>query len=100
MVAAREVGAADRAAEQDIPHLGEPRLAMEEDHMAGRVAGAVDHLEGGLAELDRVAVRQPPVRYETPRARHAPVRGRVFDALDPEEVVRVGTLDPEPGLRP
>src|SRR6266481_4620501 len=37
VVAAWKVGASDGALEQHVAHLGEARLAMEEDHVAGRV---------------------------------------------------------------
>src|SRR5271154_2251500 len=62
--AARKVGAADRAGEEDVANLGEPGLAVEEDHVAGGVAGAVVDLPLGLAERDAVAVLQPAVRRE------------------------------------
>ena len=75
-IAAREVGAADGALEQHVADLGEPRLAVEEDHMAGRVAGAVVDLELGLAEGHRVAVVEPAVGREAPRLGHAPLGGR------------------------
>ena len=64
IAAAGEVGAAYGALEQDVPDLGEAGLAMEEDHMARGVAGAVIDLELGLAQGDAVAVVQPAVLNE------------------------------------
>src|SRR6185369_7799582 len=96
VVAAREVGAPDRALEKHVADLGEPRLAVEEDHMPGRVAGAVVDLELRLAEGNLIAVVEPAVGREAPRARHAPLGRRGLDLVDPEGVVGVRSLDGDP----
>ena len=44
MVAAREIGAADGALEQDIAHKGQLQVTVIKHHMAGGMAGAVKHL--------------------------------------------------------
>src|SRR5690242_9992811 len=60
-VAARQIRAADAAAEQRV--AGEHHalaVALErEAHRAGRVAGRVDDVERVFAELDAIAVRDP-----------------------------------------
>ena len=64
MVAAGEIGAADRTLEQHVAHQRQLRLGMVEHHMARRVAGAVEHIEPQLAHAPRIAVGQPAVRLE------------------------------------
>src|SRR5258706_4430456 len=74
-VAARKVGAPDRASEQHIADLGEAAPAVEEDHMSGRVAGAMVDLEFRLSEAHPVTVAEPSVRHERTGFRHPPARG-------------------------
>src|SRR6516225_7683124 len=64
VAAAWEVGAADRAGEEYVADLGEPGLAVEEHHVAGRVAGAVVDLPFRLAEGDGIAIVQPAIGCE------------------------------------
>jgi hypothetical protein len=59
VVAARKIGAADAAGEQHVADQGQLRRRVEEHHMARRVAGGVQHLQGFLADRDGVAVFQP-----------------------------------------
>ncbi len=65
--------------------------------MAGGVAGAVEHLEAGLAELQHITVVQPAIWGEAARALHAPVGGRRLDLVDPELVVLVRAFDGQSG---
>ena len=66
MIAALEVGAADRALEQNVADQRQLRRRMMEDDMARRVAGAVADGEFQLADGHRVAVGQPAIRGEWP----------------------------------
>src|SRR5256885_11299401 len=65
---------------------------MMEDDMPGRVAGAVAHVEGELADPDLIAVVEPARRLEW--AAVDPVLG-TFDSqlLDPESILLVRALD-------
>ena len=45
VVAHRKIGAPDRSLEQHVAHLGEPRLAVEEDDVSGRVARTMNYFE-------------------------------------------------------
>jgi len=51
LVAAREIPAPDRAAEQDVADQRQIRIPVVEDDMAGRVPGAVADREGQLASV-------------------------------------------------
>ena len=64
VVAARKVGAADRALEQHVADEGQLCFRLVEHHVAGRVAGTVQHGETQRTDFDRVAVFQPPVGHE------------------------------------
>src|SRR4051812_12610295 len=97
IVPTREIRAADGALEEHITHLGKADAAMEEHHMAGRMTGAMEHLELRLAEGDLVAVEQPTVGGEGPGVRHAVTLAGVFDLVDPELVVGMGPLDGNAG---
>lgn len=84
MVAAWEIGTADRALEQHITDESEPRLWLIEHHMARSVAGAVQHLEMDRADLDGVAVSQPLIRRERRRRRKTEQLGLLRQAIKPE----------------
>src|SRR5690606_33115031 len=86
VIAAREVGAADRALEQHVADDREPRLAMEEHHMPGRVAGAVQHLETLGAELDGVAILEPTIRFEGLQPCEAETLALLRQLIDPERI--------------
>src|SRR5262249_28649160 len=64
VVAARKVGAANRAPEQHVAHEGDLRGFVHEHHMTRRMAGAMDYVEGKIAEAYSVAVLQPAVGHE------------------------------------
>ncbi len=66
--------------------------------MAGGVAGAVDDLEGRLAQLDGVAVFQPAVGGEGAGGSHAPLGAGGVDLIDPEGVLAMRPLDGNAGL--
>ena len=70
-VAARKVGAADRSLEQHVADEGDPQVRIDEDHVAGRVPGAMPHRERDVADADRVAVLEPAVGFEPPGAGNA-----------------------------
>src|SRR5215207_6869255 len=64
VIAHREVPPSYRPFEQHVADDRKVRFRMMEDDMAGRVAGAVAHVEGQIANRHRVAVIQPTVRLE------------------------------------
>jgi len=64
MVSARKIRASDRAAKEDVADLGELRLGVDEDDMAWRVPGAVDHVEPAFSDLQCLAVFQPAAGHE------------------------------------
>src|SRR5205823_5792021 len=76
-VAAGEVGAADRAAEERVAGEHEVaglRIVDREADRAGRVAGRMDHVELALAHLYDVAVLDPAL--DRGRRPHAPAEHR------------------------
>jgi len=98
MIAAQEVGAPDRALKQHVADLGEAGLAVEEDHMARRVAGAVEDLPPRLAQRQHVAVVQPPRGGEAAGLGQAVFLTLRGNQIDPELVLRVRPHDVEAGL--
>ena len=98
VVAAREVGAADRASEQHVADERDAaRAALREHDVAGRVAGAVVHVERELADADRVALLEPAVRREGTRAGHPEHRRLARELLDPERVLALRSFDRHAG---
>ena len=71
-VAIGEVRAPDGAVEQHVPKDGEAVVVVDEHDVAGRVAGAVQHVEPVGAEGDHVAFVQPAVGAD---------RAGAFDAV-------------------
>ena len=61
VVAAREVGAADRAGEKHVAHDGQLRRPVEEADMPRCVARCVQHFHDDIAETDRVAILEPAI---------------------------------------
>ena len=92
MVSHRKVGAADRAAEQDVPDDGEAGRRMVEDDVAGRVARAMVHVEAERADRHGVAVHQPAVRFEH-LAADAVIAAVILQPRDPEAVRLVRPFD-------
>src|SRR5690606_24413731 len=95
VVAAREIGAADRPLEQDVADDRELRGAMIEDDMPGRMPRGVNDLDREIAHPYRVAIAKPAVGLEG-LARHAEARTVLAEPLDPETIVLVGPLDGHP----
>src|SRR5204863_4465094 len=62
VIAARKIGAADRAAEQYIPHKRHLYSGMEEHDVPGCMPGAMSHPEGRLSYLHLVALREVAIR--------------------------------------
>src|SRR3546814_11821510 len=62
VIAAREVGAADRALEQYVADDRELRWLVVKDDLPRRVPRTVDDVEGTRADRPRVAVVQQAVR--------------------------------------
>ena len=92
MVAHREVRAPDAALEQHVADDSEAARLVEEDHVAGRVPGAMDHLKRQFAHGHRVPVLQPAIRLEhlAADAVFAPV---VVQPADPEAIGLVRPFD-------
>src|SRR4051812_19300251 len=80
-----EVPAADRAAKDDVADQRQLRGRVIEYNVAGRMARAVAHIEGDLANCRLVAVSQPARRLER-LARDAVLGAVVGETLDPVDV--------------
>src|SRR4051812_41609782 len=65
---------------------------MMEDDVARRVAGAVAHVEGEVADVRGVAIVQPSRRLEGPTG-DAVLHPVLFEPFDPEAVLLMRTLD-------
>ena len=99
MIAARKIGAADRARKQHISNQRDAMRAAKEDHMARRMPRAVINLERLIAELNRVAVLQPAVRFERLRCREAETRALGGQLIDPETLVGMRAVDRDAVVR-
>src|SRR3546814_17962695 len=64
MIAHREIGPADRSLEQHVANQRQVRRRMVEDDMAGRVAGAMDHIQHQIADCHLFAVLQTAIGLE------------------------------------
>jgi len=71
VAAAGQIGAADRAAEQDIADMREAQFLAEEHDTARRVAGAMQDVEGEFADRNLLAFIEPAVGPEIAHAGHA-----------------------------
>src|SRR4029453_16740078 len=92
LISAREVPPANRALEQDVADQREFQVRMMEDDMAGRVAGAVAHIESEFADGRLIAILEPARRLEGP-ADDAVARTVLAKLRDPENIVLVRSLD-------
>lgn len=93
VIAARKVGAADRALEEHVADLGDLRLAVEEDDMSGRMARTMEDFEPDFADLDLVTLLQPSVRPKTRHAGEAEHLALKSQPLNEEGIVGVGAND-------
>src|SRR5690606_28413700 len=64
-----------------------------EDDMPGRVARAMDHVEGLFAEADRIAVVEPAIRLEGIEPGETEALALFGQLPDPEGILALGTLD-------
>jgi hypothetical protein len=96
VIAAREVGAADRAPEEDVAHDGEPALCLKKHNVAGRVPRAVHDLQFNLSETDPVALRQPAIGQKGTRGRQAKLDTLPRQRIQQKTIIRVRTLDADP----
>ena len=99
MVAAREVGAPDRALEKHVADLRQAIGRAEEHDVTGRVARAVQDIQLDVTETHLVAGLEPAVGLEAldPGETEHPALLRHAD--DPETVLLVRPLDRYPGTR-
>src|SRR3546814_18414436 len=72
LIAAREVGAADRALEQYVADDRELRWLVVKDDMPRRVPRTVDDVEGPPPDTPRADVVPPAIRTDTTPAPPAP----------------------------
>lgn len=93
MIAARKIGTPDRALEQHVADEGQLRIGLIEHHVAGGVAGAVQHIETQRADLDRIAVFQPAIRRERLDRREPEQLGLTRQQIKPELLVALRALD-------
>ena len=71
MVAARKVGAPDRAAKEHVADLGQLRFGLMEDDVSGCVSGAMDDFQALIADRDPITVLEPAIRLEDRDRREA-----------------------------
>ena len=93
VVAARKIGAADRTLEQHVADDQKLRGFVIEDHMPGRMSGAVKDVQFQLAHRHGIAVVEPAIRRKGTGARHAEALALLAGLVDPELVFRVRSLD-------
>src|SRR3990167_6409511 len=93
VVALGEVGAANAAGKKHVAHKRTVDLRGVEHHMAGRVAGAMAHLQYFVADLHLVAIVQPAGGCEGERGREAEHGALLRQAVNPELVARVRAHD-------
>ena len=94
VIAARKIGATNRALEQHITDKGELRVGLVKHYMAGRVARTMQHLETQAAHLHRVAVVEPLIRAKCARRRKPEQFGLMGQQVKPELLF---TLRPDDG---
>ena len=93
VVATWEVGAANAARKQHIAHKSVARGGLKKHHMAGRVAGAMQHLQLALANLHHIAIFEPLRGREhlgLRKAKHLRLFGQ---PINPELITRVRPHD-------
>ncbi len=97
VIAAGQIGSADRAVEQHVAEMGKALLPVDIDDMAGRMARAMENLEFMLAEGDLVALLQEAVRRDVAHAADVEHLAFGFDILEQEAIVlmRADHLDAE-----
>ncbi len=93
MIAPGKVGTSDRSLEEHIPDLEQTGRAMIENHVTGRMAGTMQHLEFDLAESHAIPVLQPAIRLEVPDVRKTEHLALLFHALDPERILALRPFD-------
>ncbi|MPN13388.1 hypothetical protein SDC9_160709 [bioreactor metagenome] len=93
VVALGEIRAADAASEQHVAHKRPVDLRRVEDHVPGRVAGAVAHVQRLVADLHRVAIVQPARGRERQRGREVEHLALLRQPVDPELVALLGADD-------
>ncbi len=92
VVAARKIGAADRALKQHVAHNGEPARCVKEDDVTGRMARAMTNLKGLLAKRHGIAVGKPAIGFEGLEARKAKAHTLLRQLVNPETIVWVRAL--------
>ena len=93
MVTTGKVRAAHAAHKQHIAHKRTFGFLRVKHHMARCVARAVAHIQGAIANLNRVAIDQPTVgceRFTQGKVEHAALVGQ---SIDPELVTHVWADD-------
>jgi len=88
-VAAGKICPPDRALEQDVTDLSKSGGTVEEDDMAGGMAGTVADLPYRLTQSDRVALIKPSGRCKASGFWHAIGLSLRRDAVYPELIFRV-----------
>ena len=99
VIAAGQIGAPDRAVEQDVADMGEAQFLVEEHHAARRMAGAMQDVEGQIADRDLIAFVEPAVGPEIAHAGHAEARAARDDIVEQELVGDMRALDLAPSAR-
>ena len=98
MVAFWKIGTSDGAPKEHVANLGELHAGMVKDDMARRVSRAMDHVEGDIAKVHRVAAVEPARWREACGTREAEALALLLDAVDPELVIDMRALDGCPSV--
>jgi len=89
--------------EEDVTDNGESGCdlvgAVDEDEMAGGVAGAVQDVEGDGAELELVALGKEAVGADVAGVLDAEARACGFEVVEEEGVALVGAFEGDAGQR-
>jgi hypothetical protein len=93
MVTLRKIGAPDRAGKQHVPDKGPTDLRCVKHHMPRRVARAMAHMQGAVANAYRVTVEKPACGGEAFRMRQAKALALLGQAVNPELVARMRADD-------
>lgn len=93
MIAAGEIGTADRPLEEDIADKGDSPIRIMEDQMAWRMAGAVQHMQTLTANPHLIAFVQPAIRGEVSRWRKTRHLRPFMQALQQKGIALVWPFD-------
>src|SRR5438045_1559539 len=93
MISARNVAAADRAAEQHAAHEGKALLRIEQHHASRRMPRAMQHLECKIIDADLVALIEPAVGRDVAGPGDSEAAAALGEMLEQKQVGAMRALD-------